>query len=212
MSSESDEITSLVESLRNGDNKVLAELFSLYRNQLRRMVSVRMDYRMKGRLDESDVLQEAYIDAEKRVEHFLKSDDVPFIVWLRQITTQTMINLYRRHLGTQRRDAARELSTRKKFSQNATSYALADQLVDNLTSPSHKAMRTELLEEVHKALDSMEPIDQEILTLRHFEELGNKETAEILGIQQATASIRYIRALKRLKQVLSSILPDYTDM
>jgi RNA polymerase sigma-70 factor, ECF subfamily len=198
----------LMERLKRGDAQALGELFSRHRERLWRMVNFRLDPRLCHRLDADDVLQESYINASKRIEHvFADASASPFL-WLRMIVTQTLIDLSRRHLGAQRRDAHREVHG-FDYPQ-ATSTSLAACLAGNLTSPSQKAMRAEMAERLEQALEGMDPIDQEVLALRHFEELTNGEVARVLGIQEKAASIRYVRALKRLKDVLAQV-PGFPD-
>lgn len=191
-----------VDRLRKDGEKALAEFFSLYRERLKRMVRFRLDRRLLGRIDESDVLQEAYLDAVKRVHHYVEDPKMPLFVWLRLITGQRMIDLHRQHLGAKMRDADQEVSLNRATVPYASSMCLAAHLVGHLTSPSQAAMRAETLERLERALEDMEPMDREILALRHFEELSNNEAAQVLGLQKSAASNRYVRALKRLKQAL----------
>lgn len=200
----------LVERLRGGDPQALGELFSLYRERLRRMIEFRMDRRIQGRADPSDVLQEAYIDACQRVRHYLEKPQMSIFVWLRQVTVQRLIDLHRRHLDARMRDAKREVLIGRGDLSAVTSASMAAQLVGHLTSPSEKAARAELLDQVENALERMDPIDREVLALRHFEELTNNEIAEVLGITKAGASNRYVRALKRLRGALA-IVPGFFD-
>ena len=200
----------LVERLRGGDPQALGELFSLYRQRLRRMIEFRMDRRIQGRADPSDVLQEAYIDACQRVRHYLEKPQMSIFVWLRQVTVQRLIDLHRRHLDARMRDAKREVLIGRGDLSAVTSASMAAQLVGHLTSPSEKAARAELLDQVENALERMDPIDREVLALRHFEELTNNEIAEVLGITKAGASNRYVRALKRLRGALA-IVPGFFD-
>jgi len=189
--------------LKCGDRDALAALFAQYRDRLWRMVNFRMDRRLMGRVDPDDVLQEAYLAAASRLEHYSDGSFSPF-VWIRMILMQTLTDVHRHHLGTQMRDADREVVGGCRYPQ-ATSASLAAQFVGHFTSPSRAAVRAEMLTQVEQAVAAMEPIDQEILALRHFEELTNSEVAEILGIQQKAASIRYVRAIKRLRGVLSHV-------
>jgi RNA polymerase sigma-70 factor (ECF subfamily) len=196
--------------LQGGDEKVLAELFSRHRERLWRMVNFRLDRKLQARIDPDDVLQEAYLGAVQRIGHYDGKSPISPFVWLRLIVQQTLIDVHRRHLGAQMRDAEREASAHRQDFSQATSISLAAQLVGHLTSPSQAAQRAEMLSRLEQALAGMDPIDQEVLALRHFEELSNSEVAEVLGIQQKAASIRYVRALRRLKDILSQI-PGFVD-
>ncbi|MCA8948734.1 MAG: sigma-70 family RNA polymerase sigma factor [Planctomycetes bacterium] len=187
----------LERALRDGDGSALAQLFDRERGRLHRMVQFRLDPRLVGRIDPEDVVQETWLEAEKRVAAFL-ADDKPFFLWVRLITQQTMVDLHRKHIGTKMRAAAREV-------QSPASSALSGFFVGHITSPSGAAMRAELRQRIEAALDSMDDIDREVLLLRHFEELSNKEAAAVLGIQENAASNRYVRALGRLKGLLSEL-------
>jgi RNA polymerase sigma-70 factor (ECF subfamily) len=191
--------------LRDGDEQALAELFSLHRERLRRMVEFRLDRRLQGRVDASDILQEAYIDALQRVHHYTEKLEMPPFVWLRQITTQRLIDVHRRHLDAQKRDARQEVSIHFGDLSAATSASFAAELVGHLASPSQLAIRAELLDQLEGALERMDPIDREVLAMRHFEELTNNEVAQVLGITKSAASNRYVRALGRLKAVLEGV-------
>jgi RNA polymerase sigma-70 factor (ECF subfamily) len=169
------------------------------------MVNFRMDRRLVGRIDPEDVLQEAYLAAVARVKHYDSAAAASPFVWLRMIVLQTLTDLHRHHLGAQRRDADREIALRGHYGSQSTSVSLAAQLVGRFTSPSQAAAYEETLAKVEQAIATMDPLDQEILAMRHFEELSNSEAAEVLGIQQSTASMRYVRAVKRLRVLLSTM-------
>lgn len=201
----------LRQRLCDGDESALAEAFSLHRDRLWRMIRFRMDARLLSRVDADDVLQEAYLAAAQRLDHFLgKDEDSSLFLWLRQIAGQTLVDVHRRHIGAKMRDAGREISLHAKMPQ-ATSISLAAQLLGRLTSPSQAALRDELAVQLEESLAQMEPIDQEVLALRHFEELSNREVAEVLDIQQKAASIRYVRAIARLKNILAKI-PGFEEL
>ena len=199
----------ITDRLRTGDTAALGELFVLCQERLRQMIHFRLDRRLVRRVDVDDVLQDAFIDAETRLPHFAKTDaEASPYVWLRLVALQTLHDVHRRHLGTQARDAAREQSVNVSGSTDqSTRYSMAQLLVGQLTSPSQAIQRAEAIEQIQAALEQMNPIDQEILALRNFEELTNTEVSEVLGIETGTASLRYIRALKRLQQVMSQY-PD----
>jgi RNA polymerase sigma-70 factor (ECF subfamily) len=205
MSETAGETDDLHMRLIDGDPQALAELFSRHRERLWRIVHFRLDQRLAGRIDPEDILQEAYLDAAQRIQHYRDDSPASSFLWLRMIVTQTMIDLHRRHLGAQRRDARREVPVERCAFPQATSMSLASQLLGHLTSPSQAAMRAELSDQLEQVIAQMDPIDREILALRHFEELTNSEVAQTLGIQVKAASIRYVRALKRLQQILSQL-------
>ncbi|MDB5306930.1 MAG: cnrH 1 [Gemmataceae bacterium] len=201
------EIAGLVARLQAGDQTALAELFDRHRERLRRMVDLRLDHRLAGRVSASDVLQDAYIEALKRVEHYFAKPGQPFFGWLRLVVAQRLAEVHREHMAG-KRDAGREIGM-NRGGPGADSACLAACLLGNLTSPSHAAQKNETFALLEEALGRMDALDREVLVLRHFEELGNGETAELLGIQPAAASKRYVRALARLRQILKDI-PGFT--
>lgn len=187
--------------LQHEGQQALASVFSEHRDRLRRMIEFRLDARLRGRVSASDVLQEAYLDALGRLRHFQADPDVPFFIWLRAVTVQRLIEVHRAHLGAQARDAAREVRLGQGGAIEASSEKMAE-LMGDLTSPSQAAQRSEIMGSVRDALDRLDPIDREVLALRHFEELSNQEVAALLGIQSAAASKRYVRAIERLREAL----------
>ena len=193
--------------LRGGDAQALAELFSRERERLWRIVQFRLAEPLRGRLEPDDVLQEAFLAANQRLKHYADSPATSPFIWVRMILNQTLVDLHRQHLGAQRRDAAREVSLDATPYPQATSASVAIQLVGAFTSPSGAAARADVLSMVQSAIEQMDSIDREVLALRHFEELTNSEVAETLGIEQKAASIRYIRALRRLKEIVAQV-PD----
>ena len=201
-----DENQRLIERALTGDESALAALFDGYRGQLRRMIRLRLDRRLSGRVDSSDVLQEAYLDVRKRLDEYARDPAaMPFHLWLRLVAGQRLTDVHRFHLGAQMRDAGQEVSLHRGPFPQASSVSLAAQLLGKMTSASHAAIRAEHKLIVQEALNGMDPIDREVLALRHFEHLSNDETALVLGLTKSAASNRYIRALKRLKEILSSI-------
>ena len=191
--------------LRNGDTQALAELFSLERERLWRVAQFRLAEPLRGRLGPDDVLLEEFLAASQRLKHYAESAATSPFIWLRMILNQTLIDLHREHLGAQKRDAAREVSLDGSPCAQATSASVAIQLVGVFTSPSRAAGRADVLSLMQASIEQMDPIDREVLALRHFEELSNSEVAEALCIEQKAASIRYIRALRRLKEILTQV-------
>ena len=204
------EIEQLVDRVIHGDREALAMLFDHHRQRLWRIINFRLDSRLVGRVDADDILQESYLNAEKRIEHFLHDSPDGFFIWLRLIVNQTMIDVHRRHLGAQVRDASRERASAGGWSSESTSFSLSHRLLGHLTSPSYAALRAELSQQLNLALESMGDLDREVLALRHFEELTNSETAKVLDLSEQAASLRYVRALSRLKKVLTAI-PGFLD-
>ena len=205
VSDETDRSRQLVNRVIQGDAGALAELFAMYRQRLWRMVNFRLHRLLQGKVDADDVLQEAYLNATKRVDSFLQDASRSVFIWFRLIVGQTLVDVHRRHLGAKSRDAGREFSIHSGFSAESTSFSVSYHLLGHLTSPSQAAMKAELSQQLDTALNDMNDIDREVLALRHFEELTNVETAQVLDISQQAASVRYIRALSRLKDVVSAI-------
>jgi RNA polymerase sigma-70 factor (ECF subfamily) len=135
---------------------------------------------------------------------------MPVFLWLRWITGEKLLALHRKHLGVQMRDAGLEVSLHRGSLPQASSISLAAMLLGQLTSPTLAARRAEMQVRLQDVLNSLDPIDREVLTLRHFEELSNGETAQVLGISKSAASNRYMRALLRVKEILSS-MPGFFD-
>ena len=191
--------------LKDDGEIALANLFDSHRGRLRRMVEMRLDNRVKGRVDPSDVLQEAFLDASKQLESYLANQPMPPFLWLRFLTGQRLMATHRYHLGAQIRDAKREISLDGQTRPTVHSESLSRYLVGRLTTPSMAIAKIELQAQLLEVLEGMDPIDREVLALRHFEELSNNEVAAELGISKAAASNRYMRALARLSSLLSDI-------
>jgi RNA polymerase sigma-70 factor (ECF subfamily) len=208
---DSDDTIPLLRRGAAGDRLALGELWNRYRERLKRMVRLRLDRRLSGRVDPSDVLQEAFLDFARRAGEFAENPEVSFFLWLRTLTGQRLQMLHRQHLGAKMRDAAREISLHRGPMPQATSVSLAAQLLGHFTSASAKVARAEMQVQLQEALNGLDPIDREVLALRHFEELSNAETAEVLGIDLSAASSRHVRALRRLRQVLKSIPGLFDD-
>jgi RNA polymerase sigma-70 factor (ECF subfamily) len=200
----------LVNRVLRGDTDALSELFAIYRPRLWRMVNFRLDPRLAGRIDADDILQEAWLRAIDRIDSFISDAARSSFIWFRMIVTQTMVDLHRRHVGAQKRSAAKEMSIHGGWSSDSTSISLARHLLGHLSSPSNAAIRAELSQQLEAALSTMSDIDREVLAMRHFEELTNGETAQVLEMTEQAASARYVRALARLRHVLTAI-PGFLD-
>ena len=195
----------LIERARAGDREALNALFARHRDRLCRMVETRLDPRLQARLDASDVVQDAYVEVVERLQEYLRDPKMPLFLWLRLVVGERLVRLHRNHLGTQMRDAGREISLYRGALPPASSAALAAKLLGKQTSPSQAAVRAECILRVQEALNTLDPVDREIVSLRHFEELTAAESAQVLGIEESAAANRYFRALKRLNQILATM-------
>ena len=177
----SNETLRLIGLARAGDRQALSALLERHRDRLRRMVELRLDWRLQARIDASDILQDAFLEVATRLDEYLRSPELPLFLWLRLVVGQRLATVHRHHLGTKMRDAGRQ------------------------TSPSQAAVRAERVVRLQEALNTLDPVDREVLALRHFEQLTAAETARVLDISEEAAAKRYIRALKRLKQILAGM-------
>jgi RNA polymerase sigma-70 factor (ECF subfamily) len=201
----SDELASLLQRAGGGDEAAVQELFARHRDRLKRMVHLRLSRRLQGRVDDSDVVQEASMDCARRLQEYIADPKLPFYLWLRHMTGLKLAEIHRRHLGTQLRDADREVTLHRGGLPEADSVSLAAHLLGQLTTPSQAAIKAETRLIVQDALNNMDPTDREVLALKHFEQLSTSEIAEVLGMSKAGAGSRYLRAIKRLKEILSQI-------
>ncbi len=195
----------LLDAAHQGDEGALAVLVERHRERLERMVGLRMDRRLQGRIDPGDVVQEAYLAVRGKFAQYMADPQLSFFLWLRLEVGQKLVDVHRFHISAKMRDAGQEVSLHRGALPQVTSLSLAEHLLGKLTTASHAAMRAELKIRVQEALNSMNPHDREVLILRHFEELSNAETAQILGIKPPAAVNRYVRALKRLKDVFQGM-------
>ena len=193
----------LIRLASEGNESALDQLFCRHRDRLQRMIRLRLDRRIQGRLDSSDILQEAYLDVFRNLGAYVESPSTSFFIWLRNVVGLKLAEVHRRHLGTQKRDAKRDVSIYRGALPAVNSVSLAAQLLGQMTTPSQVAVKTEMRVRLQEVLDCMDEIDREIIALRHFERLDSQETADILGMSKSGASSRYVRAIKRLKEELS---------
>jgi RNA polymerase sigma-70 factor, ECF subfamily len=205
MADNSSDTNRLLQKAGAGDRNSWGTLLTRHAERLRRMVAFRMDQRLQGRIDASDVIQETYLEASKHLAEYLQDPSLPFFLWLRGVAGNKLREMHRRHLGTQQRDAGREVSLYRGTMPATSSEALAAQLMGHETRPSEAAVRAEIKVRLQEALNSMDALDREVLALRHFEQLSPAETAQVLGIKEKAGGMRYLRALKRLKDILTSL-------
>lgn len=192
----------LLEQARRGNSESLRKLFDRHRKRLRRMVEMRLDTRLEGRVDPSEVVQKALLMARARLDGYLKAPKLPLFLWLRLVVAKQLTKVHRRFLGAPENAQSQKVSLYRGALPAADPAALAVQLLGMEVAPAPAALYAERMLLLQEALNSLDPIDREVLSLRHFEELTRAETARALGIEPVTAARRYLRALKRLKRQL----------
>ena len=193
-----------------GDEAALASLWERHHARSRQMVRLRLDRRLQGRVDPSDVLQDAYLDLAARLPDYARERPMPTYLWLRLVTGQRLAQVHRQHLGAAMRDAGREVSLYRGALPQASSASLAAQLLGRFTTASQAAIRAERQLRLQEVLNGLDEMDRDILALRHFEQLSNGEAAQILGLSKTAANNRYIRALGRLRDLLGRV-PGFFD-
>jgi RNA polymerase sigma-70 factor (ECF subfamily) len=210
MSQDETAVADLIGRATAGEEAALAELFERYRARLRQMVRLRLDPRLQGRVDPSDIIQEAYLDLSRKLRDPAVKPELPFFLWLRLVVGERLLRVHRHYLGVAMRDVGREISLHRGGMPGASSTSLAAQLLGRASSASRIAARAEMQRLLQDALDRLDPIDREVIALRHFEELSNSECAQVLGLTKAGASKRYVRAMLRLKALADGI-PGLSD-
>jgi RNA polymerase sigma-70 factor (ECF subfamily) len=190
----------LLDRALHGDQQALAELFEEHRNRLKRMITLRMDARLRARLDASDVVQEAYVQLARRIADYGKRNELPFFLWLRLIAGDQLAQLHRMHLGTAKRDAGRELAQGRTEMPQVSTFCLAEHLAGQYTSVDRNLLRAEAEQRLRIALDSLDASDREILAMRNFEELSTEEIGLSLGLTRSGVLKRYTRAVRRLRE------------
>ncbi|MCR9294518.1 MAG: sigma-70 family RNA polymerase sigma factor [bacterium] len=205
------EIQTLLSRAIQGDAEAFAELLTSFRPRLERLIELRMDKRMLARLDVADVIQEVHLAGLQKIRSFCVRDNIPFYVWLRAIALNKLRELHRRHLTAQKRSAANERSLALEPTLGSDSAVLARQFADSATSPSVAAMRQEVKVILEELINQLPAGDREIIALRHFEQLNPTEAASILGISDKAAGMRYMRALRKFKELINDRLGDISS-
>jgi len=191
---------SLLRLVSDGEPDAINQLMERHRPALRRMVEMRLDRQIQGRVDASDVVQDVLIEAAQRMRGYLDKPDMPFHLWLRQMAQDRIIDLHRRH-HAQRRNVDMEQSMAAAF-PDQSSLDLMAQIQDHELTPAAATLRREMERRFHQALTLLDEDDREVILMRHAEHLGNGEVAQALNLTPAAAGMRYLRAIRRLKEVL----------
>ena len=208
MSDEPPKTEALLARAAAGDGAAWGHLLSAHQERLSGIVAFRMHSRLRGRIDAGDVIQDAFIAATERRAEFFNQSGQSLFLWLRWMVANKLLELHRHHLGVQMRDAKREMQVGRPLGSAAEDYtraALVAQVTAGATGPATAAGREELKDLLNDALEKMDPIDREVVALRHYEQLTSAEAAQVLGIQERAAAKRYLRALWRLREILSDM-------
>ena len=192
----------LLANARQGDRAAVNRLLERHRISLKKLIQLRLDRKIARRVDASDVVQDVLMEANTRLQDYLADPRMPFHLWLRQLAQDRMIDVYRRHRGAQRRSLDREQSITAPQFSDQSGFDLMGQLADHELTPAAASIRKELEARFVLALDQLEDEDREIVLMRHFEQLGNSEVADALGLSAAAAGMRHLRALRKLRAIL----------
>ena len=192
----------LLAEVKGGDGEAVNRLLERHRTSLRKLIQLRLDRRVAQRVDASDVVQDVLIEANIRLKDYLDNPRMPFHLWLRQLAQDRMIDMHRRHRGAQRRSLDREQSLAAPEFADQSGFDLMGQLVDGELTPAAASIRRELEGRFLVALDQLDDEERDIVVMRHFEQLGNSEVADALGLSAAAAGMRHLRALRKLRTIL----------
>jgi RNA polymerase sigma-70 factor (ECF subfamily) len=201
---EGEQTQELLKGITDGDSQAVNRLMDRHREAVRRMIQMRLDQAVARRVDASDVVQDVLMEASQRLKDYLANPAMPFHLWLRQLAKDRIIDMHRRHRAAQRRSVDREQNMSGLGNDEQSAADLAALLKDAELTPAATALRREMEQRFLVALDQLEENDREIVVMRHFEHLGNSEVAEALGLSPPAAGMRYLRAIRRLRELLGS--------
>ncbi|MDA7979668.1 MAG: sigma-70 family RNA polymerase sigma factor [Pirellulales bacterium] len=199
---EADKTEELLAKAQGGDDAAVGNLLDRHRTALRRMVDMRMDAALKRRVDASDIVQDVLVEANRRLQDYLSNPAMPFHLWLRHMAKDRIIDAHRRHRVAQRRSLDREQPLVAPGGMDHSTMELAEELWDGELTPQAAATRREAIIRFQQALEELDEADQEIVLMRNFEQLSNQEVAQALGLSEPAASMRYLRAIRKLRPKL----------
>ncbi|MCY2979537.1 MAG: sigma-70 family RNA polymerase sigma factor [Planctomycetota bacterium] len=202
----------LLVNVRGGESLAVEQLMDRHRNSLRRMIQLRLDQRLMQRMDVSDVIQDVLMEANRRLTDYLANPVIPFHLWIRQIAKDRIIDAHRRHRVSAKRSIDREQPQPGKGPPDQSTMELANQFRDHALTPAAAATQRELAEQIESAVQLLRENDREIILMRHYEQLNNQEIAQSLGLTEPAASMRYLRALKRLREVIEGLPTLHKDL
>ena len=201
-------IEELLSEARAGDQLAINQLLDLHYDSLHRMVSMRLDKRIRNRVGVCDVVQNVLMEASRRLHTYLESPVMPFHLWLRQIAKDRMIDAYRRHRVSSKRSVDREQQMSMARNSDQSSMNLIGLLMDEGVSPEDNAIRKETAKSVQASIAMLAERDAEVINMRHYENLSNQEIGKELGLNEPAASMRYLRALRRLREIMLAESPE----
>lgn len=200
---EAEKTHELLDLVRDGDDAATNRLLERHREALRRMADMRLDPKIRQRVDASDIIQDVMIEANRRLQKYLDNPIMPFHLWLRQMTTDRIIDAHRRHRVSKKRSVDLEQAPVVAANLDHSSIHLGAQICDGELTPAAAAIQNELQRKFEEAVDEMDEIDKEIIVMRHFEKLTNQEVSQVLELSEPAASMRYLRAMRRLREKFS---------
>jgi RNA polymerase sigma-70 factor (ECF subfamily) len=199
---EQEKTQELLEQARTGDDDAVNQLIDRHRNALRHLVRMRLDRKIQRRIDVSDVVQNVLIEANRRLKTYLENPVMPFHLWIRHIARDRIIDAHRRHRGSAKRSVDREQAMVIPGGFDQSSIILAGQLIDGEKTPAARTMEKELARRVEMAISELDDVDAEVIVMRHYEQLTNQEIATALELTEPAASMRYLRAVRRLRELI----------
>jgi len=197
-----DKTEKLLSDARRGDMRAVNRLLERHRDAVRRLVRMRLDQKIQRRIDVSDVVQDVFVEANRRLREYLQAPVMPFHLWLRHIARDRIIDAHRRHRVSAKRSVDREQSLTPAGPVDRSTRELAAQLSDQQLTPAAAATQKELAQRVEQAIARLSDPDAEIIVMRHYEHLTNQEVALALSLSEPAASMRYLRAVRRLRALL----------
>lgn len=200
---EAEQTHELLDLARDGDDGAAGRLLERHRESLRRMADMRLDAKIRQRVDASDIVQEALIEVNRRLPTYLENPVMPFHLWVRQIMTDRLIDAHRRHRVSKKRTVDLEQAPVVAANLDHSTIQFGNQVTDGELTPAAAAIQNEMQRKFEAAIEEMDDQDQEIIVMRHFENLTNQEVAQVLGLTEPAASMRYLRAMRRLRKEFS---------
>ena len=201
---EGEQTLQLFQQVESGQPDAVNRLMDRHRDAVRRMVQMRLDHAVGRRVDASDVVQDVLFEASQRMSDYIQNPGMPFHLWLRQLAKDRVIDMHRRHRAAQRRSVDREQNLTAMNTDDRSAADLAALLKDAELTPAAATLRKEMEERFLAALSQLEDNDREMVIMRHFEHLGNGEVAQALGLSAPAAGMRYLRAIRRLRELLGT--------